>query len=96
MKHNEAHATQHALVNALHDGIVDLVVGHVAPPDEHVRGVEDIGGQPMLRLIQGGGAYLIAVGSQPVCNCAVDTLGVDSANGGAIVFVTILVPNGHA
>jgi hypothetical protein len=32
----------------------DLVVGHVAPPQEHVRGVEDLLGESVFGLVERG------------------------------------------
>ena len=58
VQHEQAHPAEHPLVDALDDRVVDLVVGGVPPPGEHVGVVEHLLGQPVLGLVLGGGAHL--------------------------------------
>ena len=57
MQYDEAHALQHALLHALHDLVPYLAVAYVAPPREHVSRSQDLLGQPVLGLVEGGYAH---------------------------------------
>jgi hypothetical protein len=37
MKHDESHAFQHALLNSVDQGVTDLVMGNMPPPEEVTR-----------------------------------------------------------
>jgi hypothetical protein len=60
VEHHEAHTAEHPLVRPLDHPIGDLFVGHMAPPEEHVRGVEDPLVEAVLGLAERGGADLEA------------------------------------
>ena len=52
MQDDQAHAFPDPLLHALDDRVVDLAVGRVAPPEQHVGLGEPLLGQPVLRLLQ--------------------------------------------
>ena len=54
----QAHPAQDGDLHAVDDGVGDLLVRDVAPPDEHVGGVEDLLGQPVFGDLQRRGADL--------------------------------------
>ncbi|MMZ60509.1 hypothetical protein D1872_226080 [compost metagenome] len=56
VKHNQSHAVQHLLPDPLDDRIADFVMRHMAPPEQHVRLLQHLVRQPMLRLIQHRGS----------------------------------------
>ena len=42
MKHDEPHAFQHALLNSVDQGVTNLVMGNMPPPEEYVGVVEEL------------------------------------------------------
>src|SRR5690606_12161127 len=93
---DEAHAAQHRALHALGDGVGDLGVGLVAPPQHHVGGVDDLLRQPVLRLAQGGdphlGAGRVLEDRRP--QLGVDAVGVDAAHALGLDLVEVLVVDG--
>src|SRR6267143_4083198 len=55
VQRDEAHAFPHPGEHALDDGVADLAMGSVPPPDQNVGFVEHAPSQPVLRLLQSGG-----------------------------------------
>ena len=41
MEHDESHAFQHALLNSVDQGVTDLLVGNMPPPEEYLGIVEE-------------------------------------------------------
>src|SRR5918995_67084 len=95
MEHDQAHPTEHPLVHLVHGLVGDLIVGHVPPPQENVRRVEHLLGQPMLGLVEGGGADLEAGLLQNRGERAVDAFGVDLRDVFIALLVPVLVPDGY-
>ena len=58
MQHDQAHAFPDALLNALDDGVLDLAVRGMAPPDEHVGLGQAFLGQAVLGILQDDGPGL--------------------------------------
>src|SRR5450759_2100754 len=93
MQDNQAHAGQHTLVDALDDCIVDLIVSHVPPPQEHIRLCQDILSQAMLWIIECGGANGEPFGAQAFSNCPMDPFWIDFSNDRINFLMTALIPN---
>ncbi len=53
---HEPHPGEHVLVHAVHDGVVDVLVGGVPPPGQDVGLGEDLVGEAVLGLLHGRGA----------------------------------------
>jgi hypothetical protein len=53
MKNQETHPLQHTPLDSIDDGIVHPVMGLMPPPGKNVGLGEDIGGESVLRLVQG-------------------------------------------
>ena len=87
-------------MDALDHGVVDLVVGQVTPPGQHVRLGEDRVGQAVLRFVERRRANVEARGAQAVGDDVVDAIGIDRPDRlvGALVavFVPDRDPRGHA
>ena len=92
MQDDEAHAVQNALVHAVHDFIRNLVVRHMAPPDQHVRAVQHLLRQPMLRLPQRGGSDVHTGVLQKVRNTPVDALRVHLRDLRKLHLMQIFIP----
>ena len=93
VQHDEAHAVLYTLVYALHDLVGDLMVCHVAPPDEHVGVLEHFLGEAVFRLTQGSGLYVHAGFFQEIGDAAMDARGVNRRDFGHFQFVQIFIPN---
>ena len=52
MQDDEAHALPHPLLHPLDDGVVDLAMRHVAPPQQHIGLGQALDGQPVLRHVE--------------------------------------------
>ena len=42
MEHDESHAFQHALLNPVDQGVTDLLMGNMSPPEEDFGIVEEL------------------------------------------------------
>jgi hypothetical protein len=42
MEHDESHAFQHAPLNSVDQGVTDLLMGNIPPPEEYVGIVEEL------------------------------------------------------
>ena len=95
---DEAHAAEHALVHVFDDRVVDFLVGHVAPPDHDVGGVEDVIGEAVLRLVERGGADLEIARAlaQVRGDRLVHALRVDLGDDRVVLLVPEFVPDGDA
>ena len=91
---DEPHAAEHRLVHAVDDRVVDLVVGGVPPPGQHVGGVEHLGRQSVLVLLERRRPHGPEVGERRG-ERAVDTVGVDRAHVILRALVHVLVPDRH-
>ena len=101
MQHDQAHAFPHPPGDALDDGVVDLVVGGMAPPQQHVGLGEPGLGAAVLGLLQGrrGGDDVAVLGEQ--CrDLAVHPPGVIPGDEFVLLLVDVFAPNqrsdGHA
>ena len=55
VEHDEAHATQHCVLDPVDDLVAHLVVAHVTPPEQHVGRRQHLGRQAVFRLLEGRG-----------------------------------------
>ena len=55
-RHDQAHAVEDALVDAIDDFVGDLLVVHVAPPEHDVGVVDDVGVEAVLGIVEDAGA----------------------------------------
>ena len=83
-------------VHLLYRFVGDLVVGHVAPPEEHVRRVQYLIGEPVLGLVEGGRTDLEAGLVEHCGEDGVHAFGVDLRDLLVALFVPVLVPDGYA
>ena len=93
VKDDEAHAIEDALLDALDNGILHLVVGHVAPPEEDIRLGEGSVAQTVLRFVEGGGADGETGRAQSLGQGDVDAVRVNGLHGGVGFFVAEFVPD---
>ena len=101
VKDDEPHALKNPLLHAVHDFVLDLAVGHVAPPVQDVGVVEHLLGQPVLGLVQRGVTGLKAARLlQRRADGAVQAVGINFLDALVRFLVPKLVPqssaNGHA
>ena len=96
---DEAHAVVDAALDAVDQAVVNLVVGAVTPPHQHVRVVQQLVRKTLIRLVQRDRADLQVVGRQLVLQRVVDALRVELTDVGALLVVAllmnILIPDGH-
>src|SRR4051812_24312901 len=96
MQDDQPHAAQDSALDALDHGVIHLLVRLVAPPEEHVSGLQHSLGEPVLGLVErgdaGGKAVLLQAGGQD----GVDALGIDGAHGLVAALVAELVPDRDA
>ena len=95
----QAHAAEHGLVDAGDDGVVDVVVGDVAPPGQDVRRVDHLLRKAVIGLVERGGPSSNRVAQQfgePGGDRAVHAFGIALANLGLVALVDVLAPHGDA
>jgi len=93
---DQAHAIQDALLNAVYNRILHILVRHMAPPDEHVGIRKHLLCQPMLRLVQSRRArHDVRLGAKKPGDLSVNALGIDCCDFGICLFVPELVPDRH-
>ena len=96
MQEDHAHAVQHPLAYPFYHFVGNFIVGHVSPPDQHVRVVQHFLGQAVLRLVQGGGAYfVIHVPAQHLGDGPVDALGINLGDALFQYLMAVFVPDGN-
>ena len=97
MQHDQAHALPHAFDHALDDGIIDILVGRMAPPEQHVGLVQLGFGQAVLGILQRDGrGDNIAVFGQQLGNLPVHADRIVLGNEGVLLFVDVFAPDGDA
>src|SRR5579859_5788968 len=97
MQHDQAHAVEHALVDAPDDVVADLVVRQVAPPGEHIGLGQYTCAEPLLWIVERGSAHAgQAVLAQAVGNGRVQAAWVDGGDMRVLPLVAALVPDGDA
>src|SRR5512133_3431634 len=96
MEHDQPHAGEHTLVDALDDLIPDLGMRQVSPPDQHVAAGQRGFAQTMFRFIQGRCVYLESLLVQSGGDRLMDAIGVDGSNRLVLLLVPELVPNQDA
>src|SRR3712207_1428795 len=96
VEHYKAHTGEHSLVHPLDYVVGYLLVGHVSPPEEHVRRVENLLCKAVLRLVEDGGPDLEAAISERRRQSTVNAVGIDLR--GLLVgsLVSVLIPDRDA
>ena len=75
---DKAHSLQHPLMHPPCDLIRQVIVGFMAPPDQHVSAVQHLLSQTRLRLIQSRGANpVLRVRGDKLRQCPVNPLGIN-------------------
>ncbi len=94
---DQAHPFQHARLDPVDDGVADIPVRHVPPPEEHIGVRQHLIRQPVVRLIQRGRADdHVRLRRQMFGDGAMDPVRVDRCDFGALFFVSPLIPNSNA
>jgi hypothetical protein len=57
VKHDESHALQDALLNAVDQSVTDLIMGNVSPPEEYICIVEKVFAQTLIGIVKVANAY---------------------------------------
>ena len=98
MQDDEAHALQNALLDAVHEGVLDLVVGAVAPPEQDVGAAKQIVREPLLGHVERNRLDLQVVGGEVLLQRTVNAARIETPDEvseipfGALVLE--LVPDG--
>ena len=99
VQNDQAHAFQDPFLDLVDDGIGDAIVGTMSPPDEDVRCRENVIGQTVFRLIEGGQTNLEIVCGDIFGNCPVNAIGIEGTNefteSALAFFVKEFIPNGN-
>ena len=96
MEHDQTHAAQHPIRHPLGGFIRNLLMMGMTPPEQHVRIVQHLLGQSVLRLVQGGEAHLKGrVLSQSFPDALMEPLGIDGLDRLHLLFMTEFVPDSH-
>ena len=97
VQHHQAHAEQDAVVDTLHDHVVDKLVGNVAPPRQDIGLGKHAITQSVLRLIERGRTHartLTEVHSDSLGDGRVHALGINGAYRLVALLVQVLTPDG--
>ena len=90
---DKAHSLQHPLMHPPCDLIRQVIVGFMAPPDQHVSAVQHLLSQTRLRLIQSRGANpVLRVRGDKLRQCPVNPLGINRRHSFVDFFMAELVP----
>ena len=96
MQDHQTHAFEHTLLNAIHQAIVNLIVGCVSPPKQYVRRIEPLFGQPLVGLIQRRSRNVEDFRQkliEPISDGLVNAVRINLRDFGLILFVNEFVPN---
>ncbi|MNT22651.1 hypothetical protein D3C72_1580430 [compost metagenome] len=94
MQHDQAHAFPDALGDALDDLVLDLAMGGMAPPDQHVGIGKRLDGAAMLGLLQRRGlGDDVAVFGQQARNLVVHAGGIIVGNDLVLLLVDVFAPD---
>ena len=52
MKHDESHAFQHALLNSVDQGVTDLLMGNMPPPEQYIGIVQQLFAQTLVGIVK--------------------------------------------
>ena len=94
---DETHALEHAGFDLGDDGILDVAVGHVTPPDEDIGVGEDGVGETVFGLVEPGGAHgEVGVRAKETGDGFVHALRVEGGDLGVLFLVAEFAPDGDA
>ena len=95
VQHDEAHALEHPAMHAGNHLVLNLGVGQVAPPREHVGFLKDGGGQSVGRFVKRRGADgETRVGAERRRDGLVHAMRVQGGHRGILPLVAIFAPDG--
>jgi hypothetical protein len=84
-------------LHLVHDCVIDAAVCGVPPPREHVGALQHSVAEPVLGLVQRGGArFDVTVLVQRVGDALMHALGIERGDELALLFVDVLTPNSDA
>jgi hypothetical protein len=94
VKDDQAHPAQHRALHPVDDGVAHLGMRLVTPPDQRVRGRQDVGGQTVLRLVERRGAHIrLREATDRLGERDMDAVGVDPADALVAPLMDELVPD---
>ena len=97
VQHDQAHAGIDPLHDTIDHLIADFAVGEMPPPDEHVRLVKPLLGQPVLWLIQRRGAdHEVSIRGQCRRDRAMNAIRIDLPDDLALALMAKFIPHHHA
>ncbi len=102
MKNNQPHASEHTLINAIHNFVSNHIVRLMSPPDQYVCLIQARLREPMFRVFKGGGfGSNQFIPAQRINDGAVNSAWINAFDGGVRVFLSSLIPHqyvdsGHA
>ena len=94
MQHDEPHPLLDPLQHLTDDVVAHLGVGAVAPPDQHVGGLDHLVGEPVLRFVERGEADGEVVRRDPFGDGGVKPVRIDRFDPFILLFVTEFIPDG--
>ena len=99
MQGQKPHPREHVAVHARHDRVGDVVVAHVAPPDQHVGACQALLGQSVLVVVEGGGVddgIVSEQASHARGDRAVHRVGIDPPGDRVVLLMVVLAPDQDA
>ena len=96
MEHDQPHPFEHPALYPVDELVAHLVVGDMAPPDQHIGLGQGRLAQPLLRVVEGDHLGVdIALRPQALDERRTDSVRVDLLNGLVAFFVLAFVPDQH-
>ena len=93
MQHDEAHPLVNAFQDFRHDVVAHLGVGAMAPPDQHVGGLNDFVGEAVLRFVERGEPDVEVIGRDAPGDGGMKPFGVNRLDSFILLFVTEFIPD---
>src|ERR1051326_3630039 len=97
MQHNQPHSMEDMFLNTRRNGIVNLGVRRVTPPNQHIGLLQHLQGQSVFRIAQSGSADEdLRMGEQSSGEHSMNAFRINSPDIGVRLFVNELVPNRYS
>jgi len=93
VEHDQTHARPDRVGDPRGDVVVDLVVGEVAPPEQHFGGCQNRLRESVFGFVKRRGGRLVARLAEHVREVCVDPVGVQFGDGPVLALVDELVPD---
>ena len=96
VQNDKTHSFKDALFGALDNFVLNVPMGHMPPPQEHIRLIKNGLAETVLRLVESRRAHL-ETGFLPKegCDRLVHALRIDRGNLVTLFFMAKLAPNGN-